>query len=202
MNPSKQQRRSIDWQTVRERLERAAAGETPERRRAIFEARARAIARVPAAPAAGAVLEIVRFTLAGEMYAIETAVVREVLKPRDVTPLPGTPAVLAGIANLRGQIVAVFDLARLFHLNGPPAERPRVIILGQERIEFGIRADVVHDVARVAIDAVQEPPASLAGPLRAVLRGVCPDGTALLDGPAVLKDPRFLIDVREDEPRP
>jgi purine-binding chemotaxis protein CheW len=195
---------AIDWQKVRDRLNRAitasADRHTPQRVQAILQERARAAARVPApTPLAGALLEVLRFTLAGEQYALETTCIREVLRPRAIAPLPGTPDFLAGITNLRGQIVAIFDLRRFFNLPTPAgAELARVIVLGQERIEFGMLADAVHDVVLLRIDEVKEPPGSVTGIAREYLRGVTADALSMLDGAILLKDPRLYIDMRED----
>src|SRR5437870_3271979 len=114
---------SKDWQQIRQRLARACEavehGErlSPERAQAILEERARLLARVPpqAAPAA-AVTEVLIFALGDERYALETVHIWEVARPGEVTPLPGAPGHLVGVTNLRGQILALFDLRQLFGL--------------------------------------------------------------------------------------
>ena len=125
MLATSKKREAIDWQAVRERMTRAAVAFdqacqiTPERARRILEERARAVARVPAAaPAVGALVEIIRFALGEERYAVETNCVREILRFKAATPLPGTPDFLVGVTNLRGQILAVFDLRRFLGI--PP----------------------------------------------------------------------------------
>jgi purine-binding chemotaxis protein CheW len=62
--------------------------------------------------AASARLEVVEFLLAQERYGIATRCVREVLPLVELTPLPGVPPFVLGIANVRGQIVSVLDLKR------------------------------------------------------------------------------------------
>ncbi len=202
MPVASEKRQGIDWQRVRERLNRAVTASTerhtPERVQAILQTpRPAAAAQAPQrAPAAA---EVLRFTLAGEEYALETTWIREVLRSREITPLPGTPDFLAGIANLRGQIVAIFDLRRFFNLATPAgAEVARVIVLGQERVEFGMLADAVHEVALLPIEQVKEPPGSVTGIAREYLRGVTADALSVLDGAILLKDPRLYIDMRED----
>jgi purine-binding chemotaxis protein CheW len=204
MTVAAKKRQGIDWQDISDRLNRAITAtterHTPERVQAILQERARAAARVPApTPLAGALLEVLRFTLAGEEYALETIYIREVLRPREITPLPGTPEFLAGIANLRGQIVAIFDVRRFFNPATPPAaELARVIVLGRERIEFGMLADAVHEVALLPIEQVKEPPGSVSGIAREYLRGVTAEALSVLDGAILLRDPRLYIDMGED----
>jgi hypothetical protein len=111
-----------DWAEVRARLDRAGAATaealrlSPERARAVLEERARALARVPPAEYAGAVLEVVTFDLAGERYALETRHVRAVVRLGEHTPVPGAPDFLVGVLNLRGEVLAVMDLGKVLGL--------------------------------------------------------------------------------------
>jgi purine-binding chemotaxis protein CheW len=197
---------AIDWQKARERLSRAAAALdeahqlSPERTQVILEKRARRKAGVPAqAPEAGAVIEVVLFMLGEERYALETNCVREILRVREITPLPGTPDFLVGITNLRGQILAVLDLRRFFDIKAQTAtDRSRVIVLGQERIEFGFLADAVQEVVMLRIDEIREPPSSVAGIAHTYLRGVTAEALIVLDGKVLLNDARLFIDLGED----
>ena len=110
---------------------------SPEKAKAVLDERARALARVPPAAAeASQILEIATFALANENYGVETRYVREVVRLSDYTPLPGAPAFLVGVLNLRGEILALIDLRTFFgvparpHRPGPrprPGRRPRRI---------------------------------------------------------------------------
>lgn len=52
--------------------------------------------------------------LVGEQaYAVDMAVAREVVALPAITGLPGAPPAVVGVFNLRGEIVPVFDTARL-----------------------------------------------------------------------------------------
>ena len=198
--------KKIDWEEVRRRLARAAeaTGESlrlsPQRAKAILDERARALARVPPAPPkASEVLEIATFALANEHYGVETRFVREVVRLADFTPLPGAPPFLVGVLNLRGEILALIDLRTFF---GVPArgltDLARVLVLGDERPEFGVLADAAHEVTTLRVDEVHEPPDSAAGVGREYLRGVTKDALIVLDGAALLRDGRLFIDQGEE----
>ena len=107
-----------------------------------MEERARRLAR-PAAEVRGSgdTLEIVVFGLASERYAVENRYVREVVRLADLAPVPGAPEFMAGVTNLRGEILAVVDLRRFF---GVPArgitDTSRVVVLGADEAEFGVLA--------------------------------------------------------------
>jgi purine-binding chemotaxis protein CheW len=166
-------------------------------RREVLEARARQLARVPDAPLrAGEVLELVVFVLAGERYGIESRFVREVARLTRFTPVPGTPPFVLGVTNLRGEILALFDLR---HLLGVVPEGVsdlgRIVVLGEHRREFGLLADAANEMLCV-------PGASLAQTEtawgRAYLRGVSPEGVIVVSGEALLSDPQLTIDPAQD----
>ena len=49
-------------------------------------------------------------TLGGELFAIDLRHVREVFELESITSVPGMPASLVGVANLRGTVVPLADL--------------------------------------------------------------------------------------------
>src|SRR6478609_4063621 len=56
----------------------------------------------------------VRVCVGREHYAVPVEHVLEVAESGDVAPVPGAPAQIMGVRNLRGQIVPVISLARRF----------------------------------------------------------------------------------------
>jgi purine-binding chemotaxis protein CheW len=196
---------SIDWAAIREQLERwqaAGRASSAQEAGAVLQARARALAKVPAVPPdASEVLTVVRFDLGDEPYAIEARHVRRVVRidDRSVTPIPGTPEFLAGVINMAGEILAVFDLGRLLGIpRGARSAPAHVLVLGNDDDELGLLADSAHEVASLRIDALLEAPGSLEGFGRDILRGVTADALIVLDGAALLRDPRLFIDQPEE----
>ena len=51
-------------------------------------------------------------SLGGEQFSIDLQNVREVFVVESVTPVPGMPAGLIGVTNLRGSVVPLLDLSR------------------------------------------------------------------------------------------
>lgn len=199
--------RRMDWSEVYDRLGRVAEATrqaldpTPERALALMDERARVLARVPARdPEPSEILEVASFLLAGERYAIETRHITRVVRLTDFTPVPGTPAFLGGVVNLRGEILALIDLRAFFGIVGAGlTDLSRIIVLGRERNEFGIMADRVEEVSTLRVDEVLDAPATLPGGGRAPLLGVTADARIVLDGSALLADPGLYID-QGDEP--
>jgi purine-binding chemotaxis protein CheW len=169
----------------------------PEAARELLVARARQLSQVPDEPArAGQLLELVGFELAGERYGIESRFVLEVARLTRFTPVPGTPPFVLGVTNLRGEILALFDLRSLLGIVAEGVtDLGRIVVLGESRREFGFLADVASEVLSVPVASLAQTQTAWG---RAYVRGVTPDGLIVLSGEALLKDPRLTIDPGQD----
>ena len=76
----------------------------------------------PALAAPEAVVQLIVFCLGDEDYGIRIEQVKEVTITPEVVRMPKTPSFIKGIANLRGDIIAIVDLEERFQLR--PAGRP------------------------------------------------------------------------------
>ncbi|CAK0755562.1 purine-binding chemotaxis protein CheW [Gammaproteobacteria bacterium] len=192
--------KNIDWESIHRRLATVTAeisgqlDQNPEAIRKILETRARKAAQVPAKPDESKYLEILGFVLAGETYAIETRHVREVCRLKDLTALPGTPPFLAGVMNLRGQILAIIDLRKVFEFpDRGLTELNRVIVLKGGGNELGLLADSIEGVRRLAISALQDCLPTLTGVREKFLKGVTGQMLVVLDGSRLLEDPGLKV---------
>jgi purine-binding chemotaxis protein CheW len=102
------------------------------------------------------------FSLKGQRYAVSLAAVREVIRPGDITPVPGAPSDVLGIVNLRGQIVPVLDGRRRFGLEGDvdagEADAQRVIVFDDAGTTVGLRIDVIGEMLQFDAADVAPPP--------------------------------------------
>lgn len=161
----------------------------------ILRERARLLARLPADTGAGAdALELLEFRLAAECYAVETRFVSEVHVLRDLTALPGTPAFVRGIVNLRGRILAVFDLKKFFDLPEQGlTDLHRIIVVRGVDFELGLLADTVTGVVREARANLAASLPTLVGIGAEYLMGVTARRLVVLDLERILADPRILV---------
>ncbi|MCK9607487.1 MAG: chemotaxis protein CheW [Methylomonas sp.] len=166
----------------------------PEHWPDILKARAHELAQESAAEALTERIEVVTFTLAYETYAIETVHVREVYPLKDLTPLPCTPAFVAGIVNVRGQIVSVIDIKQFFDLpaNGL-TDLNKVIILSDGDLVFGILADTIVDVRHIPLQTIQPSLPTLTGIREDYLKGVTKERLVILDAAKLLADARIVV---------
>lgn len=139
-------------------------------------------------------LDVVEFLLAHEKYAIELRHIREVYPLTDITPLPCTPSFVAGIINVRGQIMSVVDIKKFFDLPDTGfSDLNHVIILKNEDMEFGILADRILGVSSLPEDDVQPPPPAFKDVRAEYLKGVTKDPLIILDGGRILGDKKIVV---------
>lgn len=194
-----------DWGEIHRRLERTAAAlaaealPAGEARQAILKARARALALEPPSIAdAQQLLEIVEFRLGAEIFGVGAAFVREICPLREFTPLPGTPPFVLGIINLRGQILSVVDLKKIFALPEKGlGQLNKVIVLNNEQMEFGILADEILGTRPIPTETIQAAPPTVAGLGAQYLLGVTGEQTIILDAEKILGYEKLVVHQEE-----
>jgi purine-binding chemotaxis protein CheW len=114
-----------------------------------------------AGPDQGNQNQYVTFAVAGEMFAVPIAPVQEIIRMPAVSQLPLAPPALHGLANLRGRVLPIINLRRLFGCadrEGDDATRALVIHIGQP---LGFVVDRVASVVTIepgeieAADSIQ-----------------------------------------------
>ena len=94
------------------------------------------------------------FGVAGRLCACDLNAIREIVPARSTTRLPGAPAWVCGLLNLRGTLLTVVSLALRFG-EEDSAMRSIIVAEGEGRV-FGIGVDGVRDVQSVAGDAFED----------------------------------------------
>ena len=93
--------------------------------------------------------EFVTFLIAGEVFAINMAPVQEIIRVPEIVKVPKSPPSLMGLANLRGKVLPIINLRKVFGLEEKTIdESSRVIVidLGQT---LGFLVDNVSSVIDV-----------------------------------------------------
>jgi purine-binding chemotaxis protein CheW len=96
------------------------------------------------------------FSLGAEEYGIPILKVREIIGIVPVTPVPGTPAFMQGVINLRGKIIPVVDLRAKFGMPSQAASRETcIIVVRRQDVELGIVVDAVSEVRDVSANETE-----------------------------------------------
>lgn len=126
--------------------------------------------------------QVVVCRVGGDAFALPGPQVAEILPLRPIWPVPGCPAAVAGIIDVRGRICSVLELATLLGYPPAPDGRHTAIVLGRaDDLESGLRVARVEDVLEIAEAAILPPPDQLPERLRGLVSGLFP-----LDGAPVL----------------
>lgn len=130
------------------------------------------------------------FSVAGAEYTIPAAAVVQLESYQGATPVPGTAPHVAGIIQVRGSVIPVIDLRRLFGM--PAAERTidtRVIVTEQAGRQVGLLVDKSREVLRVDSATVQTTPGLVEESSRGFFAGVIQLGQRLI----ILLDLRRVV---------
>lgn len=102
------------------------------------------------------VRQFVTFIVGEEVFAVDMAPVQEIIRMPSVVRVPMSPATLEGLANLRGRVLPIVSLRRIFGFadaEANDATRAIVIDLGQP---LGFVVDRVASVVGVEINKIED----------------------------------------------
>lgn len=140
-------------------------------------------------------IELIYFRIENEIYAIEAEVVSEVHNFKEPTPIPFTPAYIEGIFHLRGKFISLVNL-KIFLGISEKSERDEmvsILLLEDERMEFGIAVDEVLEQKRASIKEIQTLTTGFNLPRADLIHGVTENGVIVLDGKKLLADSAMTI---------
>jgi purine-binding chemotaxis protein CheW len=102
--------------------------------------------------------QFVGFDLAGQRYLFRIERIQEIVMPGAVTRIPEVEAYVEGVTNLRGAIIPVVSLRRLFGLEPAPVDADtRLVVVNVGGRTMGCLVDAVSQIVR--LDAAQVKPA-------------------------------------------
>lgn len=103
--------------------------------------------------------QLVVFTLGNEEFGVDISEVREIVRLIGITYLPKAPKFIEGVVNLRGQVVAVIDLAKRLGISSKPrGENTRIIVVELGENTVGMIVDSVSEVLRLSSEYIEEVP--------------------------------------------
>ena len=108
---------------------------------------------------ANEILQLVTFNLDNEEYAVAILKVQEIIRMKEITRVPNSPAEVEGVINLRGKVIPVVDLRKKFGLAGKENdEQSRIMIMDIQGITMGLVVDSVSEVLRIPSNTVEPTP--------------------------------------------
>jgi purine-binding chemotaxis protein CheW len=128
-------------------------------------------------------VEYLGFVIGPDVYGVPLARLREVSRLKRLRRIPGAPAHVAGLMNLRGEIVCALDTRAILSL--PPAPVPSggyLIALRGFADPLGLVVDSITDVYAIDPAAIEPPPQTWSATRAAVAVGTIavPEGLMTL----------------------
>jgi purine-binding chemotaxis protein CheW len=101
------------------------------------------------------------FFLGAEVYGLPLGQLREVARVAHLRKVPGAPAGVAGLVNLRGEILCALDVRAILGLGAqPPVDTPFLVALRGFPDPLGLIVDSIADIYSVAPGDIEPPPAT------------------------------------------
>jgi purine-binding chemotaxis protein CheW len=155
--------------------------------------------------------QLVSFRVGKQLFGIEILLVREIDTCLECTAVQLAPSYIVGLANLRGQIVTLFDLGERLGIAHRPSTGPTHDIMLRSTTDLalvrtrvhrddlftcadpvGLRVDGIGDIVEVTDGSIDGVPANVTGVERRFLRGV----SLLSDELLLVLDLRQLLEAR------
>lgn len=112
------------------------------------------------------------FKLGGEWFGVEAGMVLEVLRTPALSLIPLAPEPVAGLMNLRGQVLTVLDLRHRLGLTPASLGKNTMTVILKSKAEWiGLEVDEIGDVLDTESRLFEEPPPTLTGRARDLIRG-------------------------------
>ncbi len=102
---------------------------------------------------------LVCFRIGKENFGVDIFSVREIVKAREITPVPGTAEHVLGIINLRGKIISVVDLAQRLGLGAATVDRQsRIFVVDLDGVTVGFLVDAATEVMKLSGESIEPAP--------------------------------------------
>jgi purine-binding chemotaxis protein CheW len=118
-------------------------------------------------------VHLATFTVGDLFFGVDVTRVQEVLRYQPMTPVPQAPDVVAGLINLRGQIVIAVDMRARMNLPPRPEDQlPMNVVVRTAEGPVSFLIDEVGEVMEMDTASFEYPPDNLNSAARQVIRGV------------------------------
>lgn len=105
--------------------------------------------------------EVVEFSLLGARHAVPHEEMKEDLALLPFVPVPGTPEIVLGVAELRGELLPILDLAAIFGRRSPPGKKGRMMRIVNGDFQALVVTEEVAGSRRLPVETQRQVPIAL-----------------------------------------
>jgi purine-binding chemotaxis protein CheW len=103
-------------------------------------------------------LQVVVFRLSGEEYGLMIDQIKEVVITPPITRMPQVPSYVKGVANIRGNVISIFDLRDRFRLpsNAEHDSNKYTLVVESNEIKAGLLVNEVPNTISVSAEKLDD----------------------------------------------
>ncbi len=117
-------------------------------------------------------IEIMKFTIGGNLYGINVAKVREIMISAPVKPMPMAHPSVEGIFKPRDTVLTVVDLPKYLGVDSPKDPKDIFIITNFNKMFIAFRVHAVDRISRISWTDIQKPDKTVSGGAEGVATGI------------------------------
>ena len=117
-------------------------------------------------------IEIMEFTVAGNLYGINVAKVDEIMLSQPVKAMPHTHPAVEGIFKPRETVITVLNLPTYLGYESELQEKDLFIITNFNKMHIAFRVHTVIGISRISWTAIQKPDKTISGAGDSVATGI------------------------------
>ncbi|MBS5521577.1 MAG: chemotaxis protein CheV [Clostridiales bacterium] len=125
-------------------------------------------------------IEIMQFTILGELYGINVAKVREIMMSDRVKPMPHAHMAVEGIFKPRDIVLTVIDLPKYLTGQSEKGERDLFIITNFNKMNIAFRVHSVLGISRISWEDIHKPDNTISQGEDGVATGIAQCGDKLV----------------------
>ena len=117
-------------------------------------------------------IEIMKFTIGGNLFGINVAKVREIMISAPVKPMPHAHVSVEGIFKPRDTVITVVDLPQYLGVDSPKDSKDIFIITNFNKMFIAFRVHTVDRISRISWTDIQKPDKTVSGGTESVATGI------------------------------
>ena len=149
-------------------------------------------------------IEVMKFTIGGNLYGINVAKVLEIMISEPVKPMPHAHPAVEGIFKPRDAVLTVVDLPKYLGVESKKGEKDIFIITNFNKMIIAFRVHTVDRISRISWTDIQKPDKTVSGGAESVATGIAQcdgDLVTILDFERIVAEiaPETTIQISEVE---
>lgn len=117
-------------------------------------------------------IEVMKFTIGGNLYGINVAKVLEIMISAPVKPMPLSHPSVEGIFKPRDTVITVVDLPKYLGVESPKDPKDIFIVTNFNKMCIAFRVHTVDRISRISWTDIQKPDKTVSGGAESVATGI------------------------------